>query len=67
MRALLEPLRPAEQVALLGPAQRVLGGPQVEDAGCLGVPGLLGQMGSYGIDPIVPHQARKVGDCVELD
>ena len=64
---LLEPPRPAEQVALLGPVQRVLGGPQVEDMGCLRVPGLLDQVGSYGIDPIVAHQARKVGDCVELD
>jgi hypothetical protein len=66
-RALPEPLRPLEQVALLGPAQRVLGGPQVEEAGCLTVPGLFGQMGSYGIDPIVAHQARKVGDCVEVN
>ena len=56
-----------EQVALLGPAQRVLGGPQVEDACCLRVPSLLGQVRSYGIDPIVVHQARNVGDCVELN
>jgi hypothetical protein len=65
--ALPEPPRLVEQVALLGPVQRVLGGPQVEDAGGLRVPGLLGQVGSYGIDAIVAYQGRKAGDCVELD
>jgi|SRR5215211_3420413 len=64
--ALPEPPRLVEQVALLGSTQRVLGSPQVEDAGCLRVPGLVGQVGSYGVDSIVADQARKVGDCVEL-
>lgn len=40
------------------PAGRGRGPPQ-------GLPGLLGQVGSYGIDSIVADQARKVGDCLD--